>query len=468
MAKTTRTTMPAATAVTTTHSAVDALAATPTSGIVEVALDLIDAHPQNPRRDLGDLEELTESIRAQGVLQNVTLVPNPEAEGRFWALLGHRRIAAARRAGIASLPAGIRTDLEPAEQIALMLVENLQRTDLTPIEEGRSYQGLLDLGLTQVQIAEKTGRHRSTVGNRVKLASLDERADAAMREHKVTLEQAVELAELQEADPEAYAMVWEIAERQGALDSWAIRQGKVQAGARARQRAASEKFKAEGYTVIEADSAPDGAKRMWEIASTAVEHAECPGRAVMFYPGSDNAVHICIKPELHADAEPSAKTDPYEAARATFHAEIEPHLEAARQHRADWVARAFESNSPRGLEVREALKNDTVDYIRAYGAVAIDADDVNAAEGLREVDAVLAYATVRAVILKNLPLPTWYLSWMASHDNETAKARADIIRLLESRGYEPHHLETRYVELHASEEPAPETDDVVTTGGDDA
>lgn len=200
----TRTTVPAAKpAKKKSTSAVDALAAD-TSSLTQLPLDVIDEHPDNPRKDLGDLTELAASIEAQGVLQNVTVMEDPDKPGRYLALLGHRRVAASRLAGKETIPARIVRGLSRAEQIELMLVENLQRTDLTPVEEGRSYQGLLDLEIPMTEISRATGRAVSTIKNRLTVASLPEVFTAAITERQITLQQAVDLATIAEKLPERF------------------------------------------------------------------------------------------------------------------------------------------------------------------------------------------------------------------------------------------------------------------------
>ena len=129
-------------------------------GVVMLETALIDPNPANPRRDVGDVGELADSIRAQGIRQNLLVVPAPE--GRFTLVIGHRRLAAAKLAGLERVPAVV-AELDEREQRELMLVENSQRTDLTVVEEADGYQGLLDLGSSVEEAARKTGRSVSFV-----------------------------------------------------------------------------------------------------------------------------------------------------------------------------------------------------------------------------------------------------------------------------------------------------------------
>lgn len=153
---------------------------------------LIDPHPDNPRRDLGDLDELVASIKAQGIQQNLLVVR--KEGGRYTAVIGHRRLAAALMAGVTEVPAVISDTLTDAEQIELMLLENVQRTNLSPVEEAEGYQDLLDLGLKVRDIAGRTGRAEKTVTARLRLTKLPASAREKVHLQQATLEDAADLA----------------------------------------------------------------------------------------------------------------------------------------------------------------------------------------------------------------------------------------------------------------------------------
>lgn len=103
----------------------------------------LNPHPENPRRDLGDLTELAESIKRQGVLQNLTVIA--DGTDKYTVVIGHRRLAAARLAGIETVPCVV-SDMDEAQQIRTMLSENMQRSDLTIYEQAQGFQMMLDLG----------------------------------------------------------------------------------------------------------------------------------------------------------------------------------------------------------------------------------------------------------------------------------------------------------------------------------
>lgn len=137
----------------------------------EVALDRIEANPYQPRQQMDPeaLEELAESIRAEGVLQPV--VVRPVGDG-YQLIVGERRWRAAQLAGLTSIPALVRS-LDDRQAAALALIENLQREDLNPIEEARGFRRLMkEFGWTQEDVAARVGRKRSSVANSLRLLQL--------------------------------------------------------------------------------------------------------------------------------------------------------------------------------------------------------------------------------------------------------------------------------------------------------
>lgn len=137
-----------------------------------IPTDKLHPHPDNPRKVIGDVSELAESIKANGILQNLTVVPNDD----FTVIIvWHRRLAAAKQAGLTELPCAI-VEMTEKEQLSTMLTENMQRSDLTVYEEAKGCQLLLDLGDTVAEIAKKAGFSKSKIRRRVKLCELDEEA----------------------------------------------------------------------------------------------------------------------------------------------------------------------------------------------------------------------------------------------------------------------------------------------------
>jgi ParB family chromosome partitioning protein len=143
------------------------------AGFAEIPVDHLHPNPQQPRHrfDERTLEELAESIRRHGVLQ--PLLVSEDGPERYLLMTGERRWRAARLAGLATVPAVIRERLADGEQLEVALVENLQRQDLTPLEEARAFEDLrTSLGLSQAEIAERVAMDRSTVANSLRLLKL--------------------------------------------------------------------------------------------------------------------------------------------------------------------------------------------------------------------------------------------------------------------------------------------------------
>ena len=145
--------------------------------LTEIKINELYPHPDNPRRDIGDISELAESIKNQGIFQNLTVIKGgagvPEGKEGYTVIIGHRRLAASKLAGLASLPCSV-AEMDEKEQIATMLLENMQRSDLTYYEQAQGFQMMLDLGETQTTIAEKTGFSPATVSRRLQLTKLDQ------------------------------------------------------------------------------------------------------------------------------------------------------------------------------------------------------------------------------------------------------------------------------------------------------
>jgi ParB family chromosome partitioning protein len=163
---------------------------------INIPIEKLHPHPKNPRMEVGDVTELAESIKAMGILQNLTVVESEPGEA-YTVIIGHRRLSASKLAGLIILPC-IVADMDEKEQIATMLLENIQRRDLTVWEEARGFQMMLDLGETQKGIAEKTGFSASTVSRRVKLLDLDADKFKASSERGATLMDYAALNEIED------------------------------------------------------------------------------------------------------------------------------------------------------------------------------------------------------------------------------------------------------------------------------
>lgn len=129
---------------------------------------LIDPHPDNPRKNIGDVTDLAASIKTNGLLTPLSVVPNGE---RYRVIAGHRRLAACKQAGIGAVPCFV-LHLNPLQQLEAMVTENCQREQLTVLEEADAIQGMLALGATTANVAYRLGRSADYVRSRAKAASI--------------------------------------------------------------------------------------------------------------------------------------------------------------------------------------------------------------------------------------------------------------------------------------------------------
>jgi ParB family transcriptional regulator, chromosome partitioning protein len=153
---------------------------TDVSSVAEVPLSALQPNPQQPRHDFDDasLKELADSIREKGVLQPI--LAEAGRDGAYTIIAGERRVRAARMAGLSKIPVVVR-QFSAQEKLEIALIENVQRDDLTPIEEALAYRRLMEMAdLSQEQIAVKVGKDRSTIANTLRLLKLPEEAREAL------------------------------------------------------------------------------------------------------------------------------------------------------------------------------------------------------------------------------------------------------------------------------------------------
>jgi ParB family chromosome partitioning protein len=156
-----------------------------TERIKELELDDIDANPHQPREHFNDehLGELAASIKKHGVLQPVVVRRSGD---RYQLVVGERRFRASRLAGEHTIPAIVR-EIDDDDSLKFAMLENLQREDLTPVEEARGYAALRDeFGLSVKEVAGMLGKDRSTVANTLRLLNLPERVIELLEQGRLT------------------------------------------------------------------------------------------------------------------------------------------------------------------------------------------------------------------------------------------------------------------------------------------
>ena len=156
------------------------------NSVANIAIEKIRPNPYQPRADFDpvELDELKRSIQEKGIIQPITVC---RVEGEYQLISGERRLRASKEAGLAQIPAYIIKIQSQEELLELALIENLQRSNLNPIEIGISYRRLTDeLNLTVEQVAQKTGKDRSTITNFLRLLKLPEQIQTAVRKGDVS------------------------------------------------------------------------------------------------------------------------------------------------------------------------------------------------------------------------------------------------------------------------------------------
>ena len=152
----------------------------------KVSISKIFHSPLQPRKKINeeDLKDLVASIKQNGILQPVLL--RKVEENKYELVYGHRRFEAAKRAGLKEIPAVFRR-LSDREVLEIAIIENIQREDLNPMEEANAYYNLnVEFDLSQEEIAERVGKARTTITNKMRLLSLPEEVKQALSENKIT------------------------------------------------------------------------------------------------------------------------------------------------------------------------------------------------------------------------------------------------------------------------------------------
>ncbi len=167
----------------------------PLPGTREIPVSAIRRNPYQPRGrfEIDDLRQLSESVAQHGVIQPVVVI---EVEGGYQLIAGERRTRAAELAGLETIPAVVRSAGEQ-EQLALALVENLQRSDLNAMDEARAFRQLIDeFGLTQEDVARRVGRTRPAIANTLRLLQVSPEVQDAVEDRRITEGHARALAGL--------------------------------------------------------------------------------------------------------------------------------------------------------------------------------------------------------------------------------------------------------------------------------
>ncbi len=182
-------------------------AAVEQGGVNMVEVERILPNPRQPRgsMDPAELEELTASVREHGVLQPLIVTPS-DADGKYVLIAGERRLQAARLAGLTRVPVVVRPASDQ-QRLELAIIENIQRTDLSPLEEAEAYRQLaVDFNLSHEEIAARVGKSRVAVTNTLRLLKLPDSVKNALIERRISEGHARALLALSSAAAQTAAL----------------------------------------------------------------------------------------------------------------------------------------------------------------------------------------------------------------------------------------------------------------------
>lgn len=314
-----------------TRAAVEATLET----IEQLPLDAITPAPDNPRLDVGDVAELAQSMKELGVLQPLIVTPR---NGGYMAVVGHRRLAAAKKAALATVPALIR-DYDEPQRVKAMLIENCQREGLAPLEEARAYRGLVDLGLSQRKIASDVGKTQSHVSKRVALLDLPGNVQKEVDSGGITIADAQELLKLKDHPNRLGAAFSRRGQYRGGLGV-AVELQLDELEDEQKVAAAKAELKAAGVTTVAYVrnnwhdwDLPKNAIRLdgWEARDLKISpkgHAKEPCHAAAIHPRGGEIVYVCTNPARHKGKGAEKPEDEKQAARAQREREKKAQLKA--------------------------------------------------------------------------------------------------------------------------------------------
>jgi ParB/RepB/Spo0J family partition protein len=294
-------------------------------------IDQLVPAEDNFRGPVGDVSELAESIRAVGILQH--LVVTPKADGGYRLVFGHRRLEAARQAGLTEVPAEIR-DYSDAERFTAMFAENYGRKDLSPLQEARAYQAMLELTdgkgrkvFTQRSLAKRLGVGQAKISNYAGIFKLPERVVAMLEQGELTVTEAVLLVRLAKHPDRVEAALAEYRRQSHKDMDLAVRSQQADLEREERVEQVRHDLQAAGVRLAPDDWRERGGKRLgdgyYELHLAVEDHAAEPCHAAMVTHHGDVA-YVCTQPDRHepaeepaAEAAPATAVAPAEATRPT-------------------------------------------------------------------------------------------------------------------------------------------------------
>lgn len=433
-----------------------------------VDIESVHPSPDNPRRHVGDLSELTASIRSLGVLQPLVVVAEDDG---YTVVAGARRLEAARAAGLKEVPI-VEREFDELQRQEAMLVENLQRSDLAPLEETFAYHRLIELGRTQRDLAKRIGRSEAHISKRLSLGKLPEPARAALDAGEIGVREAENLTRLLGLPDGEEAIVDLVKDR-----SWRGIEAEVDRLVLNEERrvaavAAVEKLRAAGLRVLDPKTDVAGYIELEYLDDELDDldigaHQSEPCHAVIIGYGN-NVIGVCTAPERHGGTPLGAEDDEGKPLiPSSVHDRRSQELKAAEEIRlavCQDACRRMPSKAATEVILWQLIENtgDVSDYHLVCRLLELPAPTVKADEGTETVEpddwddaweeAVARYAETSPTALARAALGVA----LANAEQELGWRKAANRRhfaFLATLGYEPTPAEVEHFDL-ADDTPA--------------
>lgn len=343
----------------------------------DIAISRLHASPANPRRNIGDVSELAASIRAIGLLEPLVVRPNDDG---FEVVCGARRLAAAAKAGLTEVACTVK-EMDDRAFLEAALAENLQRENLTVLEEAEAYAGLVKLGHSQRELAKQIGRSQAHISRRLSLLKLPAPALDALDTGRITIDEAITLARV------PASKVAEVFKGKGSVSYEVGKVIREQEHAEKVAAARAELAKT-GVTVIETIPTPawkhrlDGPDGYGHLRLTPEEHAGEPCHVAVLH--WEKVELYCTDPDRHGPAGDSDLKTPI--AEESEDEDDEEPAETPEERAAQAIRRAERESQFAAQGERKARRSEAIEARRAFAATAIA--DVDAA-GAVELTALL-------------------------------------------------------------------------------
>ena len=426
---------------------------TPTEAVEHLPIEAIVPDPANRKVVLD--AQFVNSIRTHGVIQPLLVTAHPEEEGRFHLVAGHRRLGAARKVGLDTVPALVRS-LSEQEKLELALVDNLQRSDLNPSETALAMARLVELGVSQKELAKRIGRSTAYVRERLKLLELPVAARRMVDDDTLTIEQGLSLSGLLDHPEALEAVLTQIADGNRNVE-WMVSSALRQLESDARVAEGRAKAEAKGLRVLDHEGYhPSGYVELGTYGGLDLDpkaHAKEPCHAVVIAPRDGKATPVCTDKKRHTRKGASpVKTAAKTGADAEARAEKAARKEAT-EHRKAFVASILAGRVTKADVLRLVLPNYLDDANSNEQAAIAKLLGVEAAEANRYDrwgDALREYAAVSETSLLRACLAFSLVQGEDAVAGGWAHERAERHRaFLAAKGYEPTPYEVQEAEVAA-------------------